>query len=423
MHLQEAAVAAAFKRLVKITVTFGRRSIRAVGVAHRRNTSCIAPLGALPARRPGGLGVDTLISTSLLTLALLAGCQSTDGAGYGEVVLYDQPVVCDALADSCRTPGGAAAPFVYHKTIVFLSRGASQYGKNAGIYLHMEIYRGNGATGVLELDVPTGYGVSLKARDPLVSYMEFAGNKRVFQSTRARGKVEVPLEAACPCQDGRLELVLTDPGNDGKLDTVDDRVRRLSRGLFGASGTTCQQPKMHTVVTDREVEVSGLVNCVLDPAPSSSGGNRGGGDYYYDDTSGGCVVHDDGGCDGDTYDDGSSSSDYGSGGCEGDSSSSSDDDSGGCEGDSSSSSDDDSGGCEGDSSSSSYDDSGGCEGDSSSSSSSCEGDAYAAGPTFRRGPAHGALRQIQRALGLGFPITCALAIILTHRSRRRRATR
>ena len=41
------------RRLVKITVTFGRRSIRAVGVAHRRNTSCASSrlAGAAP-RRP-----------------------------------------------------------------------------------------------------------------------------------------------------------------------------------------------------------------------------------------------------------------------------------------------------------------------------------------------------------------------------------
>lgn len=333
---------------------------------------------------------------------LLASC---DGGGVGRVAVdvYDMPVVCDPDRDVCVSPDGDAASPLPSGGRAFLGDQASRYAP-AGVFLYFELQRPKGVVALVELDFPTGAGVGGPPGGPFLTYREYSGEQLVFRSARAAGRIEAAaLDSGCDCQDGRFELVFTDPGPDGALDTSDDRVRRLSRGHYSrGEGAFCRAARLLAVPgRPGEIQVVGLFDCPSSPSSSPSSG----GGYYEGDAAGGCYVedddgyYDDGGCgydEGDTYDDG-----YDSGGCEGDSSG---DDYYG-----------DGSGCEGDSSGYSSD-GGGCEGDASSDSASCEGDAYAAvnaRDRRRRGRA-------DRALGMLLPF---LALGLVHGFTRTRAAR
>lgn len=315
-----------------------------------------------------------------------------------ELRLYDEPVTCDATAGECRAPGGAAVSFEDHRVRGYLSRAASQYGEG-GIYLHFQLPRPNGTVAVVELDVPAGVGAGATAKAPLLVYREYRAGKRAFDGASVWGVVEVPMDAACACQDGRLELVFRGLGLDGKPGTADDPQRRLSLGRFGAAGA-CRQVRLRGVQRADGVLVDGLYGC---PGSHHGGGPSGGGEGTYEEDLyyTGCEPPPDeeweeGGCEGDTSDDG-----WDDAGCEGDTGDD-DWDTEGCGGDSGGGGDFDTGGCEGDS--------GGGEG------LSCEGDAYAAAPGGRARP--GPLRS--RDLGFLMPVSLALMITFLRRRRRLR---
>jgi hypothetical protein len=250
----------------------------------------------------------------------------------------------------------------------FISSAASRYAP-AGLYIYFELPRPDGAVAHVELDLPAGRGVGGPPGGPFLSYREFVDRRPVFRSQTASGRVEVPV-GDCPCRDGRLELLFTDPGPDGKLGSEDDLHRRLSRGRFAWNEDHfCRSAKLLDL-SDGSVIVDAPNDCPTVSHGSSGGGSSGGGSVAYEG-GGGCYAEDDyyyeedSGC---GYDDGSDS--YGE-----------EYDDTGCDGDRSDSEYSDDSGCDGDTSGDSYDyDSTGCEGDTSSSSASCEGDAYAAAP-------------------------------------------
>lgn len=340
--------------------------------------------------------------TAAFTLALgslLLGCEEPQSVrAVASFRLFDRPVRCDPASERCATADGVAAPFEEHGLVrAYISAEASRFAPD-GYYLYMELQRPGGQWAIVELDLPfTGQ----LDQPPVASYLEYQGAERVFQATRVQGQVELQGDQSCPCQDGRLELLFSGPGADGELGTADDRVRRLSRAVFGRGRGLCLQPRTAEVDLQRELDVLALDRCTVSAPPPVSGHDPDPGyDPGYYETDVGCAASDDpyydeGGCEADTYDTGSEDS--------------------GCEGDTYDS-DYDSGGCEGDSSSSSYD-SGGCEGDSSASSSSCEGDALAAAGPGRAG------RRIQRAAGLGLPWTLALGVMVVLRTLSRRRSR
>jgi hypothetical protein len=324
--------------------------------------------------------------------------------GQIEMLVYDEPVVCDADVGSCTTAGGETAAPISSRTEAFISSRASRYAP--GLYLYFDLPRPGGRFALVELDFPTSAGVS---NGPRLTYREYEDSRLVFRSSRATGRIEAPAAgsaAGCGCQDGRLELVFTDAGFDGALDTADDDVRRLSHARFGRGegGAFCRAAKLLPVTRQPgELEVVALSDCPVSYTGNSSGSNGGGGGDSYE-ASGGCYVEDDeyheddSGCGGDDgYDDGYDSD-------------------GGCEGDTSGGDDyytDD--GCGGDTGGDSYDSyDGGCEGDTSGSSASCEGDAYASVRRKRR------RSQRDRALGMLLPF---VALGLVHGWSRRRARR
>lgn len=332
---------------------------------------------------------------SLGALILAAGCDREENKGTIGLTLYDEPVICHEQLGRCLSPTQAAVPSESVTSQVYLSRAVSQYGLG-GLYIYFELRRANGAVAVVELDVPTSSRAGGSAREPATLYKEFKDGKRVFHSTQARGRMELPASGACPCQDGLLELVFTDPGPDKVVGTPDDAVRRLSKGAFGLATTSCRYARLINVEHQASLEVIGLRHCPGAGSNSSSSSSGGSAGYYHDDNwnpgcygypmadedyrddyqteeEGGCGGDDsdyaeteDQGCEGDSWDSGDSSSDSG---CEGDSGSSSD------FGD----------GCEGDTSSPSSNFGEGCGGDTSSSADmSCEGDSWAAAGKLRR---------------------------------------
>jgi len=336
------------------------------------------------------------------SLALLS-CAEPSPEVMVAVRLYDEPVLCDATAGECRAPDGSAVAFEDHRVLGVRSRAASQYGES-GLYLHFQMPRPSGGVAVVELDVPAAAGASWSSLAPRAIYREYRGDRRVFDGATAWGVVEVPMDASCPCQDGRLELIFRGKGPDGIAGTVDDGYRRLSMGRFGGAGE-CRMARVKEVRKEAGLLVDGLYGC---PSASNSGGsNTGGGEDVYDEDLyyTGCApppdeAWDEGGCEGDTSDDA-----WEEGGCEGDDSGGGWDSGGGDDWEGEGCGGDTSGG--GDSM-----DMGGCEGDSSADALSCEGDAHAAvgRSRARRGRSSGAA---------GFLLPVSLALLITWRRRRR----
>jgi len=329
--------------------------------------------------------------TALALGLILAACDEEVSPGLVELVLFDQPVTCDAATDICLSAKGRQVPGELVRAGAYLSRQASQYGEG-GLYLYFEIQRPGGAVALVEVDVPAGHGVGSISDRPHFLYQEYLHGRLVFRSQKARGRVEVPVDRGCACQDGRLELIFTDPGPDRKAGTGDDQERRLSRGLFGLLRETCRRSKALDVDKQVEVEVAGLFGCPSRgrrAPPSSSGGDDlppvevgcepPEDDYYYE------------GCEGDTYEDGGCEGDTGDGWGDGD-------DYGGCEGDSSSGSDMS------------------CEGEDSSGLD-CEGDAYAATPGPKKS------RQGRSSPPLGILLAFGVIFMARRRGRQRQRWR
>lgn len=368
--------------------------------------------------------------TALLLAVVLAGaalgCEQPDSDGMARVRIYDQPVICNENA-GCLSPIQTQVPAEDQTASAFVSRMTSRFGAG-GLYLYFELRRTSGAVALVEVDVPTTNKAGAAATAPHYLYREYKDGKKVFDSNSVRGKVEVPTSPTCACQDGRLELEFVDHGPDGVKGTLDDRVRRLSRGYFGLLSSSCRYARLTNIEQQKNrVEVLGISHCPgkakdTDTTPSSGGGG------YYDDHDHyyGCAGYpeeddsyydetEETGCGGDdTYEDEEYS------GCEGDSwdSGDSSSDSQGCEGDSWDSGSSSDGGCEGDSFDSGSSSGGGCEGDGASAASSCEGDAWAgvgSGKGRRKRPPP----QWKQALGM-VPPFLFLAVVHVYFRRRGR---
>ncbi len=335
---------------------------------------------------------------------LLLSCATPGPEMQVELLLYDEPVQCDAALGSCSTLSGLAVRFEEHRVQGYMSRAASRF-RGGGMYLHFEFERPTGAVAVVDLDVPTTGSGGASDVAQLV-YKEFTDGRRTFMGHAVFGTVQVPADPGCLCQDGRLELVFTDRGADGKAGTADDKVRRLSMGRF-SQVHSCRGVKVLDIAPVRGTLITALGDCPVSHSSVPKGGSGGGGgyDHYHGEYDHGCYAaepdyyNDDAGCEGDTVDD-----DWGADeGCGGDTVEDDWGDAEGCEGDSSGgSSDYGSEGCEGDSS------------DSASADISCEGDAHAATTRARR-------RGGSRWSGaVGFMLPVGLALLITARRRRRR---
>ncbi len=356
-------------------------------------------------------GTALLLAVGLAGATL--GCEQPDSKGMARVRIYDQPVICNENS-GCLSLTQTMAPSEDQTAGAFVSRMTSRFGAG-GLYLYFELRRTSGAVALVELDVPTTSKAGASAAAPHYVYLEYKDGKKVFDAHSVRGKVEVPASPSCACQDGRLELEFVDHGPDGVKGTLDDRVRRLSRGYFGLLSSSCRYARLTNIEQQKQrVEVLGISHCpgkAKDSDTTPSSGSSGGyyddhdhyygcagypeeDEYYYDDTE-------ETGCGGDdTYQEDEYS------GCEGDSWDS---------GDSSSSQ-----GCEGDSWDSGSSSGGGCEGDSASADMSCEGDAWAGvgAKRRRRGPP-----QWQQALGMMPPFVFLAVVHVYFRRRGRRKNR
>jgi hypothetical protein len=312
--------------------------------------------------------------TATLALALLLQRSAVAGAnvpGTVELDLYEVAVTCPAATDEpCTGPEGKPATPRRLVGTGFASRATSRFA-GGGIRFYLELDRGDGTLLQLEIDAPPP-GAN---QAPLISYAERGSG---YSSSIARGRVEVPESAACPCQDLLFELAFSEPGLDRTWGTVDDIARRLSRGRFYTGDRACRQSERFSTLA-LVVEVGSTSGCRDVPSTAST-------DSTGEEASS-AVVDLGEGCGGETE-----PSDE-EGGCgEGDGGGSSDE---GCEGDTTGSSGSASeGGCEGDGSGSSSPAGEGCSdsGSTAGGSASCDPEAHASrGGSARRGRAIGFL--------------------------------
>jgi hypothetical protein len=202
-----------------------------------------------------------------LPLALLLGCLPEEPPAI-ELDLYDQPVTCDEVS-GCH--GDDAE---YHRVRARLTRIPSSVDYPTGLLaVAFQLRRPTGAVAQVEIRVPVN-PPGPPPGPPTVSYVEYLGSQQVFVADRAAGRIELSWDRSCPCQTGRLELLLTDPGPDGTPDTADDRVRRLSRArLRRGPAPFCHGRSALSIRPD--VLVVGNRTCPT--KPKGSGGSGGGG--------------------------------------------------------------------------------------------------------------------------------------------------
>ncbi|MBM4321346.1 MAG: hypothetical protein FJ125_15720, partial [Deltaproteobacteria bacterium] len=201
--------------------------------------------GCAAAPQPGydREGWPLLIAAVLPLLAANAGCAEEGSVGAYRLELYDRPVQCAAEQNECTDAAGEAVPPERLRGTANVGRLASRFSPD-GIYVYLEFRRANGVIGLLELDIPAPQASRSARAQPRLHLLELQGEQVVFRSARALGRVELPLEPECLCQDGRLELLFTDPGPDGVQGSPDDRVRRLSRAQFSRTGSFCRSPAL-----------------------------------------------------------------------------------------------------------------------------------------------------------------------------------
>jgi len=145
-----------------------------------------------------------------------------------ELDLYDQDVACDEATGRCLASGAPAGP-EYHRAPVSLRELPASAGYPQGaLMVSFSLHRPSGSVAWVELEIPVD--VTSPSSPPLASLVETTAGKVTFDASRVGGRVEISWDGGCPCQTGRFELLFTDPGPDGALDTADDRHRRLSRG-------------------------------------------------------------------------------------------------------------------------------------------------------------------------------------------------
>lgn len=399
-------------------------------------------MGTLSSARRGARRVRPLRAglPAALCLALLVTCAEPGQRGSYVLEFYPEEVDCSGSTGQCVDAAGETRTPELLRGVAWGSWILSHY-RPRGFYLYQEMRLASGGLAVLELDyAPPLQGSPEQGQ---LHYFETLGGEVVFRAARVTGRIEIPPGRDCACQDGRLELLLRDPGPDEALDTDDDLLRRLRHGQFTRDGTLCREPE--NAVTGPTLEIRALpcpswavdggeVYVSQGPESEMQFADHGwgcGGTYQddgflegegedepgweEDDSQGcgsddpspeagedpeGCTSQDEPGEEADTSGCGSSDTasssaedsgyDDGSGCVESDEPDSSEDTSGCSSGDSSDSSSGDSGGCESSSSSDGYDSSGssgGCDSSSSSSSSSggdsCSSTAEAALPPVR----------------------------------------
>ncbi|MDH5672621.1 MAG: hypothetical protein OEZ06_10760 [Myxococcales bacterium] len=346
-----------------------------------------------------------------LLFALTTSCAATEPPAGFELWLTR----CDDRDAPCTASDSAEFDDLDHREgEAFVDR---QVSRNApdGAYIYFEMPAGDGATGLVELDLSTA-GEAPTGDRQLLRYREIEDQRVVFESSHAEGAIVLPSALgggpACGCDDIGFDLRFVDHGEDGLEGGGDDRTRLLSRGTVWVQANPCRTPPRIAAEAEATLTVE-VESCPLPPPPSAVApatptttvapatpsrviANEQ--PVLRDEpTTEPQAVHSDDsvGCHVIIAD-----------GCAGDSESSAD--SGSCEGGSSagSSSSSDSGGCESDSSSSS--DSGGCEGDTSDAPESCE-----VAPRRRR-------RSGGPMLGVGLPLLLACGYQLRRARKLRR---
>ena len=149
-----------------------------------------------------------------LALLLVAGCMPEK----------EPPAVELDLTDD----GSTTAAAEYHRTQIRLRELPPSVGYPHGLMVaSFQLRRHSGVRAEVMLEVPVQ--VDASSAQPRASYTEHSLGSPVFQSARVAGRIELSWDAGCPCQTGRFELLFTDPGPDGVLDTDDDQQRRLTR--------------------------------------------------------------------------------------------------------------------------------------------------------------------------------------------------
>ncbi len=344
--------------------------------------------------------IATLAACGLLPC--IVSCDSTAETGNLELELFDRAVTCMDDGPCIDERGETVTP----ESLVgfaFLDTEPSRHD-HGGLYVYYEIARPDGERATGELDV------SLEGEEPIVGYRETVGDDVVFESAAARGVIVAPGPRdtnVCACPDGLFELVFTDAGEDGVIDTPDDLVRRLSRARFGWGDGRCLAARRF-VDLPLDVEVRPPEGCTgvtrpreVPRAPSGPTGDDRWDDHYHGSTT--VVVETDGSC----------NSGSSGGSCDGDGGSSSD---GSCSDSGSSSGDcsgDSGGGCDGgDSCAGDTGGASGCAGDAGGGD--CAGDAggascsdcSAGAPPPRIG------RRRRRILGGGFQTLALVALAL-----------
>ncbi|MCA9671310.1 MAG: hypothetical protein KC503_37190, partial [Myxococcales bacterium] len=168
----------------------------------------------------------------LACLAVASGCGQSQPAF--ELSLVDGAASCDA--NGCKDASGTPLQAPRYRGHAWYTLGRSVGGEKKLPYWHADIsmmWRRPGKVTVvldMSLPLPDRSRVPAIAPPPKVRYEEVAADGTlVFRAQRASGRVELTIDDSCPCQTGRIELLLRDAGPDGKLDTPDDRLRRITR--------------------------------------------------------------------------------------------------------------------------------------------------------------------------------------------------
>lgn len=303
-----------------------------------------------------------LVRATLVAMLVAAPIARANGAGLYDLMYYAERVSCrDDLAFCFSADGSQRRDGSHQRGTALISRSGSRHPQ--GLFLYLELDLSGERRGVLELDLP--FGASTVA--PLARYREFSADALLFDATKVIGTVEIDPNG-CPCGDGRIELELSDLGEDGIANTDDDQYRRISRGRFSASKTFCRNPRVLPFGDQLAAQRTGVCQALprVQQPPSEPSTYDPYGDPYVDPTvygeaHVGCGAESpppdadqDEGCGGDEPDYDSDS------GCDGDAEPASDG-SAGCDGDTNSGDCSDADGCSSDSGASCADD--GCAGD------------------------------------------------------------
>ncbi len=193
-----------------------------------------------------------------------------------EFYLFDEQVSCPEGTRVCQTANGPAQPEKYQLAMK-LSRSRSSLAPD-GLLVHIKFQRRGDLRARLSLDLPINRTGGIAGR-PLIEYTEHRGRDLLFKAAQAAGRIELGLSKGCPCQTGRLELILVDPGQDGILGTEDDMTRRISQARLSFDDRPfCHQRAALEVKED--LLVMGFRDC---PARRGAVARGGGGSFAWDE--------------------------------------------------------------------------------------------------------------------------------------------